>query len=69
MQGRSVTDFVIAALQDAAQKAIEESTVWHLSQDQQRAFVEALINPPAPNENLRTAYERYQSYRTSLVRQ
>jgi uncharacterized protein (DUF1778 family) len=61
VQGRTVTDFVITALQDAARKAIEERSVWKLSQDQQKAFVEALMDPPAPNKNLRAAYRRYKS--------
>jgi len=66
VQGRTVTDFVISALQDAARKAIEESTVWQLSQEQQKAFVEALMNPPAPNPNLRAARKRYQEYKELL---
>jgi len=61
VQGRTVTDFVITALQDAARKAIEERSVWKLSQGQQKAFVEALMDPPAPNKNLRAAYGRYKS--------
>jgi uncharacterized protein (DUF1778 family) len=59
-QGRTVTEFVIATLQDASRRAIEESTVWKLSQDQQKAFVEALMGPPAPNAKLRAAYRRYE---------
>jgi uncharacterized protein (DUF1778 family) len=66
VQGRTVTDFVINALQEAARKAIEDSTVWRLSQDQQKAFVEALMNPPAPNPNLRAARQRYQEYKELL---
>jgi uncharacterized protein (DUF1778 family) len=66
VQGRTVTDFVINALQDAARKAIEESTVWRLSQEQQKAFVEALMNPPAPNPSLRAANQRYQEYKALL---
>jgi uncharacterized protein (DUF1778 family) len=52
---------VITALQDAARKALEESTIWRLSEDQQKAFIEALMNPPAPNRKRRTAYERYKA--------
>jgi uncharacterized protein (DUF1778 family) len=60
VQGRTITDFVITALQDAAQKAIEENTVWRLSQDQQKAFVDALMDPQAPSQKLRAAYKRYE---------
>lgn len=63
VQGRTVTDFVITALQDAARKAIEESTVWKLSSDQQRAFIDALMNPPPPNRDLRAAYRRYKKFK------
>ena len=59
--GRTVTDFVTTALQDAAKKAVEESSVRKLSQDQQKAFVDALrVKPPAPNNNLRAAYKHYE---------
>jgi uncharacterized protein (DUF1778 family) len=66
VQGRTVTDFVITTLQDAARKAIEESTVWQLSRDQQKAFIEALMEPPAPNRNLRAAHRRYEKYKAQL---
>jgi uncharacterized protein (DUF1778 family) len=53
-------------LQDAAKKAVEESSVWKLSRDQQKAFVEALLNPPAPNRKLRAAYRHYQQYKARV---
>jgi len=62
VQGRTVTDFVITTLQDAARKAIEDSAVWHLSEEQQKAFVASLMKPPAPNRKLREAYSRYKKY-------
>lgn len=65
VQGRTVTDFVITALQEAARKALEESTVWKLSQDQQKAFVEALMHPPPPNRKLRAAYRRYEKFKAA----
>lgn len=46
LQGRSVSDFVVAAAQDAARKAIEEAQIIRLSVADQRAFVEAILNPP-----------------------
>jgi len=63
VQGRTVTDFVITALQDAARKVIEENTVWKLSHDQQKIFVEALMHPPSPNRKLRAAYRRYEKFK------
>ena len=66
MQGRTVTDFVVTALQEAARKAIEENSSWQLSVEQQRAFVEALMDPPAPNRKLRAARRRYVAYKAGL---
>jgi uncharacterized protein (DUF1778 family) len=63
VQGRTVTDFVITTLQDAARKVIEDSAVWKLSEDQQKAFVEALMDPPAPNRKLRAAFRRYEKFK------
>ena len=55
IQGRSVSDFVVAAAQDAAQRAIEEAQLIRLSVDEQRRFVDLLLNPPKPTAALRRA--------------
>lgn len=55
LQGRSLSDFVVAAAQDAAIRTIEETGIIRLSVDDQRLFAEAIINPPAPNEAMRRA--------------
>jgi uncharacterized protein (DUF1778 family) len=65
VQGRTVTDFVLTAVQDAAKKAIEEGNRWQLSQEQQKAFVDALMNPPAPNRKLQAAFQNYQKFKTA----
>lgn len=65
-QGRTLSDFVATTLQEAARKVIEEARVWDLSEEQQRVFIEALLNPPAPNENLRAAADRYQTYKAAV---
>ena len=59
LQGRSVSDFVVAAAQEAAHRAIEETQIIRLSVEDQRRFAEALINPPEPNEALRRAFEHH----------
>lgn len=59
IQGRSVTDFVVSTVQDAAQKAIEDHQRIKLSIRDAEAFVEALLNPPEPNERLRETIRRY----------
>jgi len=46
LQGRSISDFVVAAAQEAAHRTIDEAQVIHLSVEDQRRFVELLLNPP-----------------------
>jgi uncharacterized protein (DUF1778 family) len=59
LQGRSVTDFVLTSVQEAAQRAIEEHQRLDLSVRDSQAFVEALINPPPVNDRLRKTVRRY----------
>ncbi len=59
LQGRSVTDFVLTSVQEAAQRAIEEHQRLDLSVRDSQAFVEALINPPPVNDRLRETVRRY----------
>jgi uncharacterized protein (DUF1778 family) len=61
LEGRSVSDFVVAAAQAAAQRTIEETHLIRLSVEDQRRFVDLLINPPplAPAmERARDAHKR-----------
>ena len=58
LQGRTITDFVIAAVQDAAKQAIEDADVMRLSLADQACFAQALIAPPAPAPALIRAFER-----------
>ena len=60
IQGRSVSDFVVAAAQDAAQKAIEETQLVRLSLEDQIAFAEAVITPSGPTDALRRARDAHQ---------
>src|ERR1700681_2474049 len=46
IQGRSVSDFVVAAAQEAAHRTIEETQIIRLSVEDQRALAEAILNPP-----------------------
>jgi len=55
LQGRTVSDFVVSAAHEAAQRAIEAEEIIRLSAEDQRRFAEALINPPEPNAALRRA--------------
>lgn len=59
LQGRSVSDFIVASTLEAAQKAIATTEVIHLSREAQIAFAKALIDPPEPSEALKKAFARH----------
>ncbi|MGC8774822.1 MAG: DUF1778 domain-containing protein [Chlorobaculum sp.] len=59
IQGRTVTDFVVHAALEAATKTIENDQLIRLSMEGQKAFAEALLNPPEPNEALKKAFEKH----------
>ncbi len=59
LQGRSVSDFVVAAAQEAAQRTIEKTEIIRLSVEDQRLLAEALLDPPEPAPALVRAAESY----------
>jgi uncharacterized protein (DUF1778 family) len=59
LQGRTVTDFVLTSVQEAARRAIEEHQRLDLSIHDSEAFVDALINPKPVNDRLRDTVRRY----------
>lgn len=56
LQGRTMTDFVVAAVQEAAQRAIEQAGIVRCSLADQECFAQALLVPPQPNLALERAY-------------
>ena len=46
LQGRSISDFVVAAAQEATHRTIDEAQIIRLSVADQRRFAELLMNPP-----------------------
>ncbi len=59
MQGRSVSDFVVSAAYDVAKRSIEEAQLLRLSMEDQRAFAQAIIEPPPPGDGLTKAARAY----------
>jgi uncharacterized protein (DUF1778 family) len=59
IEGVTLTDFAISTMHRAATSVVQEHTTIELSVRNQRAFVEALRNPPEPNEALREAAKAY----------
>ena len=59
LMGRSLTDFILSASQEAANKIIREHAVITLTTQESENFVNVLLNPPSPNWALRQAAKRY----------
>ncbi|OWV91210.1 hypothetical protein ATY75_13590 [Rhizobium sp. N122] len=55
MEGRSLSDFVVSAAQDAARRTIEENQLIRLSIEDQIRFVDMLLDPPEPADALKRA--------------
>ena len=60
LQGRTMTDFVVSAVQEAAQRAIEQSEIIRFSLADQECFAQALISPPEPTPALLRAFAHRQ---------
>lgn len=59
LQGCSMADFVVSAVQDAARQAIEQVEIMRLSMADQECFARALLAlPAAPVPALVRAFER-----------
>lgn len=58
LEGRSLSDFVVTAVQEAARRAIERSELVRLGQADQERFALALITPPAAVPALERAFRR-----------
>lgn len=58
IQGRTMTDFVIHALQSAASQAIEQADQVRLAMADQEVFANALISPAKPNAALKRAFAK-----------
>ena len=58
MMGVTLTDFAINAMTKLSKKIINEHHVIRLSLAGQKAFAEALLNPPEPSDKLKQAYHQ-----------
>ena len=59
IEGRTLTDFVVAAASAAARKTIEDAEIIKLSVEDQQRFAEALIDPPPLAPAMTRAMERH----------
>lgn len=53
LSGSNTTDFIRSTMLAASREAVRTHEVIKLTTEGSRVFVEALMNPPEPNENLR----------------
>ena len=58
IQDRTMTDFVVSAASEAAERTIAQAEIMNLLMADQRAFADALLSPPEPNAALARAFER-----------
>lgn len=61
LQGRSLTEFLVICAHDAAKKTVQEREIMELSAKARKAFVSALLKPPAPGKRLKKAAKRYKN--------
>lgn len=59
LEGRSVTDYVLASVQDAAKRTIESHQTIVLGAADRQAFVEAMLTPTPISDRLRDSVRRY----------
>ena len=59
LSGSNTTDFVRSTMLAAAKEAVRTHEVIELTAEGSRVFVEALIDPPEPNEHLRALAREY----------
>jgi uncharacterized protein (DUF1778 family) len=59
LEGRSLTDYVIATLERHAVKVVREHEILQLSTIDSEAFARAMITPPKPNRALKGILSRH----------
>ncbi len=59
LEGRTLSDFIVQAASEAALRTVQAYQAIRLTAEEQEAFVETLLDPPAPGSRLREAASRY----------
>jgi uncharacterized protein (DUF1778 family) len=58
-EGRTVTDFVVQAVDRAARQVVQEHATLRLNREQSRSFVERLLTAERPNARLKAAARKH----------
>lgn len=64
LSGRELSEFAVASAREASRRVFAEQESIRLLREEQSAFLQALLNPPAPNARLERAAQAYRQ-RTS----
>jgi uncharacterized protein (DUF1778 family) len=59
LEGRTLSDFIVQAASEAARRTVQAHQVISFTAQEQKIFVESLLNPPEPGPRLRTAERKY----------
>ena len=59
VKGTTVSSFIVASALADAEKAIRDHDTVVLERREAEIFLDAIVNPPAPNERLRAALEEH----------
>ena len=57
--GRSLTDFIVNTVVEAAKQTLQQQQILELSEKDRLFFVENLLNSPAPSEKLQASAQSY----------
>lgn len=58
-EGKTVSGFIVSSALENAEKAIQKHETMALDQCDAKRFFDAIVNPPVPNDKLRTAMDEY----------
>lgn len=59
---KNLSEFVLYCINSEASKIVKDNNIILESLEDKKIFIETLINPPAPNENLVKANLNYQNF-------
>ncbi len=58
-EGKTVSGFIVSSALENAEKAIQKRETMALDRRDAKRFFDAIVNPPAPNDKLRTAIDEH----------
>lgn len=59
LRGLSMTQFVVASAYEAASETVRDTELLRLPGEAREVFINAVLDPPPPNETARDASRRY----------